>query len=100
MKISHQNPSGTSRLKARTKQGALLFFFALLVGWGADLFAQAPYYQGRTIRLVIGSTAGGGYDLWARHVARFMGKYIPGNPELVPQNMPGAGGTVAANYVY
>ena len=100
MKTSHQNPSGPSWLKARAKQGALFFFFLLLVGWCADLFAQTPYYQGKTVRLVIGSSAGGGYDLWARHVARFIGKYIPGNPDVVPQNMPGAGGTVAANYVY
>src|SRR5262245_4059330 len=100
MKTSYQNPSGPSRLKARAKQGALLFFFTLLVGWCADLFAQTPYYQGKTVRVVIGSSAGGGYDLWARHVARFIGKYIPGNPDVVPQNMPGAGGTVAANYVY
>lgn len=62
--------------------------------------AQAPFYQGKAIRLVIGSSAGGGYDLWARHTARFLGKYIPGNPEVVPQNMPGGGGAVAANYVY
>jgi tripartite-type tricarboxylate transporter receptor subunit TctC len=88
------------RFTPRAKQGASLFFFALLVGWCVDLFAQTPYYQGKTVRLVIGSTAGGGYDLWARHMARFIGKYIPGNPDVVPQNMPGAGGTVAANYVY
>ncbi|HEX9274276.1 MAG TPA: hypothetical protein VGA01_18925, partial [Candidatus Binatia bacterium] len=88
------------RFTTRAKLAASLLFFVLLVGWCVDLFAQTPYYQGKTVRLVIGSTAGGGYDLWARHVARFIGKYIPGNPEVVPQNMPGAGGTVAANYVY
>jgi len=88
------------RFTPRAKQGASLFFFALLVGWYVDLFAQTPYYQGKTVRVVIGSSTGGGYDLWARHVARFIGKYIPGNPDVVPQNMPGAGGTVAANYVY
>ncbi|MGB7951872.1 MAG: tripartite tricarboxylate transporter substrate-binding protein [Candidatus Binatia bacterium] len=76
-----------------------LVILALLV-WSANLNAQTPFYQGKTIRLIIGSTAGGGYDLWARHAARYMGKYIPGNPEIVPQNMPGAGGAVAANYVY
>src|SRR6201984_2862569 len=79
---------------------ASLFFFFLLIGWSGYLSAQTPFYQGKTIRVVIGSSAGGGYDLWARHLARYMGKYIPGNPELVPQNMPGAGGAVAANYVY
>jgi tripartite-type tricarboxylate transporter receptor subunit TctC len=62
--------------------------------------AQTPFYQGKQIRLVIGSTVGGGYDLWPRAVARYLTKHIPGNPDIVPQNMPGAGGIVAANYVY
>jgi tripartite-type tricarboxylate transporter receptor subunit TctC len=85
----------------RAKLIASLFLFVLpIAAWSMELHAQTPYYQGKTVRIVIGSTAGGGYDLWARHAARFIGKYIPGNPEVVPQNMPGAGGAVAANYVY
>ena len=88
------------RFTTRAKHGASLFFFALLLGWSANLFAQTPFYQGKTVRLVIGTSAGGGYDLWARHAARYLGKYIPGNPEIIPQNMPGAGGAVAANYLY
>ena len=87
-------------LTGRAKLTASLFFLLLLIDGKVDLFAQALFYQGKTIRVVIGSSAGGGYDLWARHMARFIGKYIPGNPEVVAQNMPGAGGTVAANYVY
>jgi tripartite-type tricarboxylate transporter receptor subunit TctC len=79
---------------------ALFFSGLLLFALAGDLCAQAPFYQGKTIKLVIGSTAGGGYDLWARLAARYLGKHIPGNPEIVPQNMPGAGGAVAANYVY
>lgn len=63
--------------------------------------AQAePFYKGKTIRLVIGNTTGGFYDRWGRLLARFMGKYIPGQPEIVPQNMPGAGSIIAANHVY
>jgi tripartite-type tricarboxylate transporter receptor subunit TctC len=88
------------RFTTRAKHGVSLFFFALLVGWSANLFAQTPFYQGKTVRLVIGTSAGGGYDLWARHAARYLGKYIPGNPEIIPQNMPGAGGAVAANFLY
>jgi tripartite-type tricarboxylate transporter receptor subunit TctC len=85
----------------RAKLIASLFLFVLpIAAWSMELHAQTPYYQGKIVRIVIGSTAGGGYDLWARHAARFIGKYIPGNPEVVPQNMPGAGGAVAANYVY
>jgi tripartite-type tricarboxylate transporter receptor subunit TctC len=61
---------------------------------------QEPYYKGKTIRFVVGLSAGGFYDLWPRLVARYMGKYIPGNPTFVVQNMPGAGSIIAANYVY
>ena len=50
------------------------------------------FYKGKTINLVIGFSVGGGYDLYARMLARHMGKHIPGNPTIVPQNMPGAGG--------
>ena len=64
------------------------------------VFAQANFYQGKTITLVVSSTAGGGYDLWARLMARYIGKYIPGNPTIVVQNMPGAGNIIGANYVY
>jgi tripartite-type tricarboxylate transporter receptor subunit TctC len=59
-----------------------------------------PFYKGKTIRIVIGSTPGGFYDRWARLFARHMGKYIPGQPEIVAQNMPGAGSVIAANHVY
>lgn len=61
---------------------------------------SAPFYQGKTIRLVVGTTTGGGYDRWARFFARYMPKYIPGNPDLIVQNMPGAAGMAAANYIY
>ena len=62
--------------------------------------AQAPFYQGKTIKLVVGSSTGGGYDLWARLLAQYYGKHIPGNPEIVVQNVPGAGSVVAANQIY
>ncbi len=63
--------------------------------------AQAqPFYQGKTIRIVVGFTPGGFYDRWARLLARYMPKYIPGNPEMIVQNMPGASSVIAANYVY
>jgi len=62
--------------------------------------AQTPFYQGKTITMVVASTTGGGYDLWARVTARHIVKYIPGNPSIVVQNMPGAGNIIGANYVY
>ena len=53
-------------------------------------FAQANFYKGKTITMVVASTTGGGYDLWARLTARYIVKYIPGNPSIIVQNMPGA----------
>ena len=93
---SPRSISRTARLHA------LLFFFllGLLPAWNSNLYAQTPFYQGKTIRIIVGSTTGGGYDLWARLLARYYGKHIPGNPEIVVQNMPGAGSLVAANHVY
>jgi len=61
---------------------------------------EAPYYQGKTIRIVVGFTPGGFYDRWARLSARYLPKYIPGSPEIIVQNMAGAGGLIAANHVY
>jgi tripartite-type tricarboxylate transporter receptor subunit TctC len=58
------------------------------------------FYKGKSITLAIGFTPGGGYDLYARHLARHMSKYIPGRPTIVPQNMAGAGSLRAANFVY
>jgi tripartite-type tricarboxylate transporter receptor subunit TctC len=57
------------------------------------------FYRGRTIALTIGLGAGGGYDLYARVMAKHIGRYIPGNPAIVPKNMPGGGGVQAANYL-
>ena len=62
--------------------------------------AQAPFYQGKTIRVIVGYQPGDNHDQWARTYARFMGKYIPGHPDFVLQNMPGAGSMIAANHVY
>ena len=84
----------------RAKHLASLFVFVVAFTCSQSVQAQPSFYQGKSIKIIIGSSTGGGYDQWARLATRFMGKYIPGNPELVPQNMPGAGGVVAANYVY
>jgi tripartite-type tricarboxylate transporter receptor subunit TctC len=64
-------------------------------------FAQSPadFYRGKTVDLQIAYSVGGGYDQYARLVARHMGKHIPGNPTVVPHNMPGAGGMRAANWL-
>lgn len=57
------------------------------------------FYKGKTIQVIIGSGPGGGYDTYARLVVRHLGRFVPGSPNIVPQNMPGAGGVVGANYV-
>src|SRR5438045_7322335 len=62
--------------------------------------AQADFYSGKSIQLLVGLSAGGGYDAYARMLARHMGRHIPGNPRLIPQNMPGAGSLKAVNYLY
>jgi tripartite-type tricarboxylate transporter receptor subunit TctC len=64
------------------------------------LLAVAPYYEGKTIRIIVGFSAGGGFDLYARVIARHMGKHIPGNPTIIVENMTGAGSLISANYVY
>ena len=81
---------------------AMVFLFYCLgnAGFLKALRAQETFYKGKTVRLVVGSTPGGFYDRWARMFARTMPKYIPGAPEIIVQNMPGAGSLVAANYVY
>ena len=64
------------------------------------VLSQTAFYQGKTIRLIVGSDSGGLYDLWARLLAKHMPKHIPGNPNMIVQNMPGAGGLAATNYLY
>jgi tripartite-type tricarboxylate transporter receptor subunit TctC len=60
----------------------------------------ADFYKGKQIKIIVASAAGGGYDLYARYLSRHFSKHIPGNPTIIVQNMPGAGGITAANYVY
>src|SRR5213595_896469 len=82
---------------------------SLAIGWcTALLLASVParadavsdFYTGKSLNLVIGYAPGGGYDLYARTLARHMARHIPGGPSIVVQNMPGAGSIKAANYLY
>lgn len=59
-----------------------------------------PFYKGKTIRIIAGFPPGGFYDLWSRLLARHMSKYIPGNPNIIVQSMPGAGSAMAANHIF
>ncbi|MPZ36494.1 MAG: hypothetical protein GEU95_00270 [Rhizobiales bacterium] len=90
---------GGRRMTIRGTAAMLLGFLAL----GASAQAQesvAEFYKGKQIRIIVGSAAGGGFDLYARYVARHLGKHVPGNPGFIVQNMPGAGGLVASNHMY
>jgi tripartite-type tricarboxylate transporter receptor subunit TctC len=68
--------------------------------WSHDVLAQTSFYEGKTVRIIVGYPAGTTHDIWARLSAQYMSKYIPGNPNFVVQSMTGAGSMVAANYVY
>src|SRR3990170_2210692 len=65
-----------------------------------DEKAVADFYRGKTVRIIVGFSAGGGYDAYSRVIARHLGKYIPGNPAIIVDNMAGAGSIIAANHVY
>lgn len=85
------------RLLFLTVAAGVWFVFGLA---GTYLFAQEPFYKGKTVRIIVGVSAGGGYDTYSRTIARHMGKHIPGNPTLIVENMPGAGFLISANHMY
>jgi tripartite-type tricarboxylate transporter receptor subunit TctC len=73
---------------------------AVLMPLAARAQTVEQFYAGKQIVLNVGSSTGGGYDVLARLMARHIGKFIPGKPNVIVQNMPGAGGLVAANHFY
>ena len=82
-------------------RGAIAVFAALVPGAGlADADGIADFYKGRDVSLVIGYSVGGGYDAYARLLARYIGRHIPGGPSIIPQQMTGAGSLRSANYIY
>jgi hypothetical protein len=78
----------------------MMLVAATLLGSPAAAADVSDFYRGKRINFVIGYGTGGGYDIYARLFARFIGEQIPGNPTVVPQNMPGAGSRRAANWLY
>lgn len=78
-----------------------LVFLSVLIGANRQLaYGAAPFYEGKAIRVIVGTSPGGGYDTYTRLIARHFSKYIPGNPTIIVDNMPGAGGLVAANHLF
>jgi tripartite-type tricarboxylate transporter receptor subunit TctC len=85
-------------MKHKCIQALILLFLGLAAARAAQ--GQTSFYQGKTVRIVVGYQGGDTHDLWSRAYARHIGKHIPGNPDIVVQNMPGAGSMIAANHVY
>ena len=84
--------------KCHVAAATALLFLALRPAAAQD--AAAPFYKGKTVTIMVGSSAGGGYDLYARLIARHLGKHTPGNPAVVVGNMPGAASNVLAAHIY
>jgi tripartite-type tricarboxylate transporter receptor subunit TctC len=93
---THREKTMVHAFKMTVLAGAL----ALIVQSPAVAQGVADFYKGKTINVIVGFGPGGGYDLYARALGRSMGKHIPGNPNVVVQNMDGAGSVRAANHVY
>src|SRR5436309_10375037 len=79
---------------------ALVLAAALVTAAPARAQTPEEFYRGKTLNLIIPNAPGGSFDLYGRLVAAHMGRFIPGNPSIVAQNMPGAAGMLAANYLY
>jgi tripartite-type tricarboxylate transporter receptor subunit TctC len=93
----------TAMTRCRLCFTGLVFAAGALAACGDGARAADPvadFYAGKTVRVLIGYTAGGGYDVYARTLARHIGRHIPGRPSLVAQNMPGAGSLKVVNYLF
>src|SRR3954470_10550888 len=78
----------------------LAFVSAILLGAPAWAQPVDAFYRDRQVKLIIVTEAGGDYDIWARGIGRHMGRFLPGNPTFVPQNMPGGGQLTGTNHLY
>ncbi len=84
----------------KTMKMATFALLALLMLIGARSAHSDEFFKGKTIRIIVGAPAGGGYDTYARAISRHMVRHIPGNPSMVVENMDGAGSLIAANHTY
>jgi tripartite-type tricarboxylate transporter receptor subunit TctC len=83
----------------RIMRYSMFVISAVSVGWPLVANAQNTPFAGKTLRFIVASTPGGGYDIRARTVAKYIGRYLPGTPNLVTENMPGGGSVIAMNYL-
>ena len=77
-----------------------VWIFTAIIVLIADSSRADDFYKGKTIRVIVGGSAGGGFDIYTRAMARHMGKHIPGNPAMIVENMTGAGTLIAAKYLH
>jgi tripartite-type tricarboxylate transporter receptor subunit TctC len=77
----------------------MIAFFAVLLNASSTVHGQ-EFYKGQTVQIVVGFAAGGGFDTYSRAIARHLGRHIPGNPNIIVMNTPGAGSLIAANQLY
>src|SRR3954468_8106864 len=95
--VDDMGRSPTSALRRSLAALALTGALAIVCTGAAG---AADFYQGKTLRIVVGTPSGGGYDAYARRVARHLADHIPGRPTLIVSNLPGASGLKAAAYLY
>ncbi len=86
--------------RRHSRAAAVLACALLATAAGCPADAEDDFYSGKTVQMLIGFSAGGGYDIYGRTLARYLGRHIPGHPQIVPQNMPGAGSLKLVNYLY
>ncbi len=78
----------------------LIVVAALALAAAGPASAQEPFYKGKTVRVIVGVSPGGGYDTYARLIARHLPKHVPGSPTIIVENMPGAASLIATNHIY
>src|SRR4051812_32007745 len=91
---------GTMRHWMKTSLIGAVLATSLTGAAHAQSNSVADFYKGKTISMIVGYSAGGGYDIYARMIAPYLTKHLPGNPTVVVQNMDGAGSLKATNYLY
>lgn len=87
-------------MTASVRNALLVFLAFAFLPWPWARASEENFFRGKTVRIVVGYSPGGGFDTFARLLARYLGRHIPGEPSVIVQNMPGAGSLVAANWVY
>src|SRR3989454_7181704 len=83
-----------------SKRVLALSTLAIVLAAGGGAARAQSFFEGKTMRLVVGFAPGGGFDTYARVISRHMGRHIPGNPTIVVENMTGAGSLISANHLY